>query len=161
MGQEPENWTLTSESTISLKTSRIGLLSVHAHAPVVGGTASVGDGHVRLRFEVAIDRVRTGNPLLDPEVHALVNSSSDGILTFTGTGATLTGVSGEASAGNVTVPLSLAASPQPDGDTWNLDLTGRTQFRDIHVPLPGMGHIHEVDVDISGLITLMRATAES
>lgn len=161
MAEAPDTWTLTNESTISLKTSRIGLLSVHAHAPVVGGTASIGDGHVRLQFVVAIDRVSTSNPLLDPEVHALVKSSSDGTLTFIGTGATLTGVTGQASAGNVTVPLSLAATPEPTGDTWDLDLTGRTQFRDIHVPLPGMGHIHEVDVDISGLITLMRATAES
>lgn len=155
-------WRVSEESTISLKTSRIGLLSVHAHAPVIEGTARIDNGEVSLEFVVAIDRVSTGNPLLDPEVHALVRSGSDGTLVFSGTGEGLEGVAGHATAGNVTVPLELGASVEGDpGDRMDLDVRGTTRFENIHVPLPGMGHIHHVDVDISGLINLMRETAES
>lgn len=154
-------WTLASESTISLKTSRIGLFSVHAHAPVVDGRASITDGQVTLEFIVAIDQVSTGNPMLDPEVHALVHSGSDGRLTFAGTGASLETVTGHASAGNITVPLELVADPEGGDEPMTLKLTGKTSFQNIHVPLPGMGHIHHVDIDIDGLVTLMRATAES
>ena len=154
-------WTLASQSTISLKTSRIGLLSVHAHAPVIDGEVSIADGEVSLEFVVAINQVSTGNPLLDPEVHALVNSGSDGTLIFAGSGASLSEVVGHASAGNVKVPLELAATPTSEGDELPLELTGKTTFHDIHLPLPGMGHINHVDIDIEGLVTLMRATANS
>jgi hypothetical protein len=146
---------------MSMRTSRIGLLSVHAHAPVIDGHASIADGEVTLTFVVAINEVSTGNPLLDPEVHALVNSGSDGRLTFTGTGASLAEVTGHASAGNVTVPLELAARPQSGDPQLPLELTGKTTFRNIHLPLPGMGHISHVDIDIEGLVTLMRSTADS
>ena len=157
---------------ISLKTSRIGLFSVHAKAPVVDGTAQIADGEVTLEFIVAIDKVRTGNPVLDPEVHALVNSTSDGRLTFSGSGASLAEVSSQASAGTITVPLELVADRDDDpsdgsgadgvvaGDALDLQLRGRTTFTDIHLPLPGMGHIKHVDIDVEGLITLMRATAD-
>lgn len=158
---ESDSWTLASHSTISMRTSRIGLFSVHAHAPVVDGYARIADGDVSLTFVVAINEVSTGNPLLDPEVHALVNSGSDGRLTFTGTGASLAEVAGHASAGNVTVPLELAAQPQSGDPHMPVELTGKATFRDIHLPLPGMGHISHVDIDIEGLITLMRATANS
>lgn len=161
MSDDNGSWTLATESTIQLKTSRIGLLSVHAHAPVVTGTATITDGHVELEFVVAIDKVRTGNPVLDPEVHALVRSGSDGMLTFAGTGEALDGVEGHATAGNIKVPLQLQADGRPDADSLDLDVRGQTTFEDIHLPLPGMGHIKKIDVDISGLLTLMRATAES
>lgn len=161
MTQDEGNWTLANTSTISLKTSRIGLLSVHAHAPVIDGSVRIADGDVSLEFVVAINQVSTGNPLLDPEVHALVNSGSDGTLRFEGTGASLAVVTGHAQAGNVKVPLELAAQPQSSGDDLPLQLKGKTTFRDIHLPLPGMGHINHVDIDIDGLVTLMRATANS
>lgn len=154
-------WQLANESTITMKTSRIGLFGIHAHAPVVDGTARIEDGEVTLEFIVAIDQVSTGNPVLDPEVHALVHSGSDGRLTFTGTGATLAEVTGHASAGNVKVPLELSAASAPGGDDLHLQVTGRTSFTDLHLPLPGMSHIHQIDVDIEGLLTLIRATANS
>ncbi len=161
MAELAGSWTLVSHSTITLRTSRLGLLSVHAHAPVVEGQVDIANGEVSLTFVVAIDQVSTGNPLLDPEVHALVNSGSDGKLTFTGSGASLAEVTGHASAGNVTVPLELAARPQRDDGEMPLELSGKTTFRDIHVPLPGMGHISHIDIDIKGLLTLMRAAAGS
>lgn len=162
MAEDQVAWRLAQESVINMKTSRIGLFSVHAKAPVVDGTARIADGEVTLEFVVAISKVRTGNPVLDPEVHALVNSTSDGLLTFTGSGASLAEVNGKASAGTITVPLELVAdSAGADGDgPMDLQLSGRTTFTDIHLPLPGMGHIKHVDIDIEGLITLMRATAD-
>lgn len=162
MAGDQGEWRVAQESVINMKTSRIGLFSVHAKAPVVDGTAQISDGEVTLEFIVAIDQVRTGNPILDPEVHALVNSTSDGRLTFSGTGASLAEVNGHASAGTITVPLELVADPDSNDvdDALGLQLRGRTTFTDIHLPLPGMGHIKHLDIDIDGLITLMRATVD-
>lgn len=153
-------WTLADQSTIALKTSRVGLLSFHAHAPVVSGQVSLDPENVSVEFVVAIDRVSTGNPLLDPEVHALVNSGSDGTLTFSGTGKDLAEVTGHATAGNVTVPLELSGTASAAADAVDLQIDGRTQFTDIHLPLPGLGHIKHIDIDINGLFTLLRATAD-
>ncbi len=155
------SWTVTPDSRISLKTSRIGFLTIHAKAPVLDGTAEITDGSVSLEFSVAIDQVSTGNPLLDPEVHTLVRSGSDGRLVFSGEGGSLGGLSGHATAGTITVPLELAGDPALSADSMDLQINGSTEFEDIHLPLPGMGHIKKLEVDIDGLLTLMRRTANS
>jgi len=153
-------WTLADQSTIALKTSRVGLMSFHAHAPVVRGSVVLSPENVQVEFVVAINEVSTGNPLLDPEVHALVRSGSDGTLTFSGTGASLAEVTGHATAGNITVPLELSGNASASSDLVDLQIDGKTEFRDIHLPLPGLGHIKHIDIDINGLLTLMRATAD-
>lgn len=155
-------WSVDGPSTISLKTSRVGLMSFHAHAPVVDGSVLIGDGDVELQFDVAIDQVATGNPLLDPEVHALVKSQSDGKLRFKGSGSELGTLTGTATAGTITVPLELVAAQSPThNDGVDLQINGQTSFKDIHVPLPGLGHIKHIDIDISGVLTLLRRTAEA
>lgn len=160
MGAADGEWVLASESTIALKTSRVGLMSIHAKAPVVDGQVRITDGQAELTFVVAIDQVNTGNPLLDPEVHALVRSGSDGKLTFSGTGAALNELTGRAQAGNISVPLELSATPgEGHEDGWHI--TGQTSFTDIRLPLPGLGHIKHVDVDITGLLSLVERTAAS
>ncbi|MDQ1246497.1 MAG: hypothetical protein QG597_865 [Actinomycetota bacterium] len=161
MTETQGSWQVGSDSQITLKTSRIGLFAIHAHAPVTDGVATIADGSVTLEFSVAIDQVTTGNPLLDPEVHALVHSGSDGRLVFRGEGGSLAELTGEATAGNISVPLELCASPTPGSGSMDVKLNGKTEFRDIHLPLPGMGHIKQVDVDIDGLLTLMRKTANT
>ena len=76
-------WTVVArEGHINLKTNRIGIFTIDATAPIVGGEADWQAGQATLTLEVGINEVKTGNRLLDPEVHALVNSGSDGVLTL-------------------------------------------------------------------------------
>jgi hypothetical protein len=103
-----------------------------------------------LVFTVRIDRVATGNPVLDPELHALIRELTSGTLRFEGRRAGQ-GFDGTAIAGNITVPLKLSATPSESGP---LRLEGRSSFADVHVPLPGMGHIKHLEVDIDGHIRL-------
>lgn len=155
-------WSIDGPSTITLKTSRVGLMSFHAHAPVVDGTVRIGEGDVEVQFDVAIDQVATGNPLLDPEVHALVRAQSDGRLRFQGRGSDFGALTGTASAGTISIPLELTADqPQTSGDGADLQINGQTSFSNIHVPLPGLGHIKHIEIDISGVLTLLRRTAEA
>ena len=127
-----------------VRTNRIGLLTIHASAPVVDGEVSDSDLH----FTVRIDQVDTGNPLLDPELHALIHQLTSGELTFTGRrdGQVYTG---HAQAGDIVVPLSLSAV----GDT-ALEIAGSSQFSDVHLPLPGLGRIRHLAVDIDGRLHL-------
>lgn len=65
-------------SQMNVRTNRLGLLSIHATAPVIDGEVSES----ALNFTVRIDQVVTGNPLLDPELHALIREITRGILTY-------------------------------------------------------------------------------
>ena len=155
-------WSIEGPSSIRLKTSRIGLMAFHAHAPVTDGAIRIADGDVELEFAVAIDQVATGNPLIDPEVHALVKAQSDGRLRFRGSGADLESLTGTASAGTITVPLDLAAQRKSGAQgSDDLTITGRTSFTDIHVPIPGIGHIKHIEIDIEGMLTLMGRAADA
>lgn len=136
---------LGDESSMHIRTNRIGLLTIHATAPVVDGTVSDSD----LRFSVRIDHVDTGNPLLDPELHALIHQLTSGVLTFTGQRAGDV-FSGRAQAGEIVVPLDLSAAT----DAGALKVAGNSTFQDIHVPLPGLGHIRHLEVDIDGHLHL-------
>lgn len=141
MGRE----VVSDGSHMHIRTNRIGLLSIQATAPVVDGVLSEHE----LEFTVRIDRVATGNPLLDPELQALIHQITSGILVFRGRRSG-EGFSGSASAGNITVPLDLQTSDS--GAV--LELAGQAQFSDVHVPLPGLGHIRHLEVDIDGRIRL-------
>lgn len=131
---------------MNIRTNRIGLLSIHATAPVVGGRLSDAE----LEFTVRLDKVATGNPLLDPELHALIHEITSGTLTFSGTRSGDTFI-GHATAGNVEVPLELIQTRTPDGA---LEVAGTSRFSDVHVPLPGLGHIKHLEVDIEGHLHL-------
>jgi hypothetical protein len=133
-------------SEMRIRTNRIGPLSIRATAPVLEGTLSDTD----IEFTVSIDHVDTGNPLLDPELHALIRQITSGTLVFRGrkSGDTF---SGSASAGNITIPLDLKAGGE---DAAAVDLQGRSRFSDVHVPLPGLGHIRHLEVDIDGRLHL-------
>lgn len=135
------------DSRIVARTNRIGLASIHASAPVLAGVVSGS----RLEFTVGIAEVVTGNPLLDPELHALIHRITDGTLVFTGHGDGEF-FAGRASAGTITVPLSLRATPA-GADL--LHVTGSSTFSDVRTPLPGLGHIPHLEVDIEGRLHLV------
>ena len=89
--------------------------------------------------------MKTGNRLLDPEVHALVNSGSDGVLTFDGVShVTDDEVRFEEPSvgGQRGVPLVLTGEPVDDGgDSREVKLDGTATFDDVHLPLPGFGNV--------------------
>lgn len=132
-------------STVAIRTNRIGLLTIHANAPIVDG--EVTDS--QLTFTVRIDEVRTGNPLLDPELHALIHEVTSGVLQFSGQreGEVF---SGSATAGQISVPLALSTQQEQT----SLSVRGTSSFTDIHLPLPGLNHIHHLEVDIDGRLHL-------
>ncbi len=133
-------------SQMQIRTNRIGLLTIHATAPVIDGMLS----ETTLEFTVRIDEVITGNPLMDPELHTLIHRITRGTLTFSGDRRGKA-FSGEAQAGDITVPLTLTASGSGDGP---LLVKGSSQFSEVHVPLPGLGHIRHLEVDIDGYLHL-------
>lgn len=136
---------ISTKSRMRIRTSRIGPLTFTASAPIVDGTVSDSE----LTFTVRIDEVATGNPLLDPELHALIHRLTSGTLTFSGRRQGHS-FRGQASAGDITIPLDLSA----DAGDAAMEVVGSSTFHDLHVPLPGMGHIEHLEVDIDGHLFL-------
>lgn len=62
---------------VRMQTSRIGFTSFDISAPVVGGPLEVGQASSSLRVELALDKLRTSNPLMQAAARALV-ASGDG-----------------------------------------------------------------------------------
>ncbi|MEI6620675.1 MAG: hypothetical protein WCP28_02040 [Actinomycetes bacterium] len=143
-----------------MKTDRVGVFVIDAHAPILGGSADWTSQVAQLTFDVAISEVKTGNPLLDPEVHALVKKGSDGVLTYHGTGSAdgdEVQFEGTAKAGDVEVPMAITGDVEGSGDDpRDLRLTGTATFSDVHIPLPGFGHVHEVKIHVVGVLQLTR-----
>lgn len=146
--------------SIRMKTDRIGMFTIDAHAPILGGTADWAAKNATLTFEVAISEVKTGNLLLDPEVHALVHKGSDGVLTFAGKGA-VTGdairFEGTARAGDVEVPLTITGeAAENDATGRDVTISGTATFDDIHIPIPGFTHLQQISIYITGDLRLTR-----
>lgn len=148
-------WEIAKEGTIQLKTNRIGFMSITAHAPMAGGSIEVSGTKRTLTFHVDIAKVKTGNPLMDHEVHNLVNKWSDGTLTFSGSesGKDWEFV-GSAVAGTVERPLTVEVSPPPARDSSTAEVSGTATFEDVKIPLPGLDHVNTVNVHITGSVVL-------
>lgn len=148
------------EGNLQLKTNRIGLIRINASAPIVGGEADWTSSQASLLLLVGISEITTGNMLLDPEVRALVNRGSDGVLSFEGKGTVTDDYvefAGRAWAGNVEVPLTLSGTSNGELDhERNVTIGGTATFKDIHLPLPGFTHVNSVDIHFEGLVKLTR-----
>ncbi len=146
---------------IHMKTSRVGLISVNAHAPIIGGFADWLAHKADLAIDIGIGNISTGNALLDPEVRSLINKGSDGVLRFVGAGHATNDelrFEGHATAGNIVVPIVLLGRPGglSEHDVLDIVLSGTATFEDIKLPLPGFGHVKKIDVHIAGDIKLVR-----
>lgn len=160
---------VTDGSRLHVKTSRLGLIEVQATAPVGGGQLTDADprsGQRRLTVDVLISQVRTGERFIDPELHALIMRTSDGVLHFQGAG-TADEFTGSSAAGTVTLPMSLAlteleakgesASAESTGSGFLSSVQGVVHVDDMHVPLPGFDRVRSATVTITGQIVFAAA----
>lgn len=140
-----------------MKTSRIGLFTFNATAPIVGGELDEGTNR-SLTVLLKIDELSAGNRLLDSQARSLVKSGSDGILTFVGEGDedNAEAFSGTAKAGDVEVPMTvlLGAALDTTDEYREVKLSGQATFNDVHIPLPGLSNIKSIDVQLEGVLRL-------
>lgn len=154
-------WQISAtEGHIELVTSKIGLFSVKAHAPIIGGEADWQPDDADLKLLIGIDQAKTGNPLLDPQLRSFIKRTSDGILTFEGSGHVHddeVNFSGEAWAGTIRVPMSLTGDSAGELDhERDVQIKGSATFTDVSIPLPGFSKVREIDIHITGFLKLTR-----
>lgn len=153
-------WSLQSGPLITLQTERIGVTSLEVTAPVTGGRLHVVKSTVSLRLEMSLAKLKASNFLMQGAARALVKRFDGDLLIFEAEGPAATvpwAVSGNAQAGQVDVPMSVEATPQPGDSPRDLLLGGTVTMEDISIPIPGLSGIESVTFTIGGTVGLRPA----
>lgn len=144
---------------VRLRSGRIGLVNVDVSAPVASGDLHATAEHVHLGLRLALDELRTGNFVVQAAARALVTRHDAHVLAYSGKGVTSETpwvVTGRAIAGNVDVEIALTITPiGPDHDPLaEIDIVGTASFGRVHLPLPGMGTVEDLSIDLDARLAL-------
>lgn len=151
---------MQSGPLITLQTERIGVTSLEVTAPVSGGRLHVAESTVALRLEMSLAKLKASNFLMQGAARALVKRFDGDLLIFDAEGSAASmpwAVSGNAKAGQVDVPMSVDATPQPGESPRDLLLGGTVTMEDISIPIPGLSGIETITFTIKGTVGLRPA----
>ena len=153
-------WAIKPGALITLQTETIGVTSLEVTAPVTGGRLHVVTRTVEIRLELSLEKLKASNFLMQGAARALVKKFDGDQLLFDAQGPASAHpweVSGNAKAGQVDVPMTVSATPQPTDQPAQLLLGGTVTMNDISIPIPGLGGITSVTFTIGGTVDLTRA----
>ena len=156
MSESTGNWTIEPGSPITLQTHDFPT-SLEVSAPVTGGGLHVAKSTVLLRIEMSLEKLKASNFLMQGAARALIKRFDGDLLIFEAEGSAADHpwtVSGNAKAGQVDVPMSVEATPQPDDDPSTLLLGGSVTMNDISIPIPGLSGISSVTFSLAGSVGL-------
>ena len=130
-----------------------GLMDLDVSAPVRAGQLLLQTTLVTLDLTIALDRIKTGNFLTEHAARAFFAGYRAHDLVYTGSGSREVdpvSVRGPAKAGSIDVEIELNVHPI-DGD-WNamseIQIIGTAGFGTVHIPLPGVGSVDDLVIDI-------------
>ena len=111
---------------------------------------------VRLRIEMSLEKLKASNFLMQGAARALVKRFDGDLLVFEAEGEAANHpwkVAGNARAGQVDVPMSVEATPEPGDDPSRLLLGGSVTMNDISIPIPGLSGISSITFSLDGSTT--------
>ena len=128
-------------------------------APVTAGELRVVGDRVHLTLTLALDRLKTGNFIMEAAARTLVKRHDAHALGYAGHGSA-TGspwqVSGAAEAGDVSVELDLTITPiGPSDPMAEIELVGSANVGTVHLPLPGLGTVEDFAFDVDARLALL------
>lgn len=145
---------------VRLRSGRIGIFTVDVTAPVRRGSLRIDSSGVRLDLVLALEKLSTGNFLMDRAAKSLITRHDAHDLTYAGLGGSADSpwqISGHAVSGDVDVELSLSVTPIGTSDPMSeIELRGSASMGTVHLPLPGMGTIEDFAFDVDARLALLR-----
>lgn len=138
-----------------------GLMSLDVSAPVRGGELRVGSSHLLLDLTIALDQIKTGNFLTERAARAFIAGYKAHDLVYEGRGhwpSEPVNVRGSAKAGSIDVEIELTVSPvAADWDSMaEIEIVGTAGFGTVHIPMPGLGTIDDLVVDIDARLRVSK-----
>ena len=151
------SWTIRTvdDADVRLRSGKIGLFSVDVKAPVRSGSLHVSAGGIELNLVLALEKLSTGNFLMDGAARGLVSKHDAHDLTYsaTGTDSEPWSVTGTAISGDVHVELAVIITPS-DSSMQHIELQGSASMGQVHLPLPGLGTVDDFNFEVDAHLKL-------
>lgn len=143
-----------------------GLMELDVSAPVRAGELRLQGSSAQLDLTIALDRIKTGNFLTEHAARAFIAGYRAHDLVYSGVGTIegpATNVSGPARAGTIDVDIDLVITPLGDG--WHslseIEIVGNAGFGRVHIPLPGVGTVDDLVIDIDARLAVSQGDSPS
>lgn len=153
------SWTLTKidEADVRLRTGDVGMMKVDVRAPIRSGALVIAQGRAKINLVLALDQLRTGNFLTEGAARSFIVSQQAHDLVYEGTGQAPTRtfeVEGQARAGTLDLHIGLRVTLLGDGQPVEVELQGTAGFGTVHIPIPGVGTVNDMNVEIDAKLGL-------
>lgn len=136
-------------------------MNLDVTAPVRAGSLRAEATRMHLDLTVALDQIKTGNFLTEHAARAFISGYRAHDLTYAGSGhwpSEPVSLRGPAKAGAIDVEIELTVSPvDADWDVMSeIEIVGTAGFGTVHVPIPGVGTVDDLIVDIDARLRVSR-----
>jgi hypothetical protein len=157
------DFTAIDGADVRLRSGDIGVMNVDITAPLRQGSLRIVAGKASLALVIALDQLRTGNFLTEHAARAFIAGYRAHDLVYDGGGAakkTPFQVSGQAKAGQIDVSIALSVSLLGGDQPTEAELTGSASFGRVHIPIPGVGTVDDLNIDIDARLALVSAAVQ-
>jgi hypothetical protein len=151
------NFLAIDGAVVRLKSGNSGLMNLDVKAPVRSGTLHVVSSIATINLVLALDKIKTGNFLTEAAAKAFFGSYNAKDLVYTGEGPQEGSgfqVSGSASAGTLDLSIALTITGVQSAPHPEVELTGAASFGTVHIPLPGIGTVDDMQIDIDAKLAV-------
>jgi hypothetical protein len=143
---------------VRLRSGSISVMSIDISAPVRSGSLSIETTGVTLDLVIALDKLRTANFLAQAAARSFITSNSAHDLVYKGFGAfagASAAISGQAQAGTLDLTMNLTVTLLGGATPTEVELVGATSFGEVHIPLPGVGKVDDLLVDVDARLAMV------
>jgi hypothetical protein len=153
---------------VRLKSGSSRLMNVEIKAPVRSGSLHIADSIATMNLVLALDKLKTGNFLTEAAARTFISGYKAQDLVFKGSGphnanghanghANGYNVSGNAVAGEIDVQMSIILTSVGNSAQPEVELIGSAQFGTVHIPLPGIGTVENMNIEIDARLAIRQA----
>jgi hypothetical protein len=145
---------------VRLKSGSSRLMNVEIKAPVRSGSLHIVDSIATMNLVLALDKLKTGNFLTETAARTFISGYKAQDLVFQGSGphnGNAYDVSGNAVAGELDVQMSIIVTSVLNSTQPEVELMGSAQFGTVHIPLPGIGTVENMNIEIDARLAIRQS----
>jgi hypothetical protein len=151
------NFLAIDGAEVRLKSGNSGLMNLDVKAPVRSGTLHVVSSLATINLVLALDKIKTGNFLTEAAAKAFFKGYNANDLVYNAEGphdGSVYRVSGSATAGTLDLSITLSISGVNSAPHPEVELVGSAEFGEVHIPMPGVGKVDNLQVDIDAKLAI-------
>lgn len=144
-------------AVVRLRSGGSSLMNLDVKAPVRSGSLVVAGSAATLQLILALDKIKTGNFLTEAAARSFIAGYNAHDLDYQGEGTrdgNAFNVTGRAKAGMLDLEINLAISAVLGSATPEVELLGSASFGEVHIPIPGIGKVDNMNVDIDAKLAV-------